>query len=155
MYRCLDALGVEQTVYCAMRDASRTGKNRFDGERTDFICHPIVKPVHHYLYHVKIRTTYKDLLQSVVPAEYNLCHASTLFSDGAIAYRLNREYGLPYMVAVRNTDVNDFLRLAPHTWRYGKRILLAASRIIFITPAIRQSFCSHPYIKRFLGGGVK
>ena len=41
---------------------------------------------------------------------FNLIHAHTLFSEGYIAYKLHQETGIPYMVAVRNTDLNFFFK---------------------------------------------
>ena len=43
--------------------------------------------------------------------EYSLIHAHSLFSNGYIAMRIKQDYGIPYIVAVRNTDVNTFLSI--------------------------------------------
>ena len=40
------------------------------------------------------------------PTGYSLTHATTLLTDGGLAYRFYKQYGIPYIVAVRNTDVN-------------------------------------------------
>ncbi len=45
--------------------------------------------------------------------EIDLIHAYTLFTDGNCAMELSKKYGIPYVVAVRNTDVNDFFKKFP------------------------------------------
>lgn len=35
-----------------------------------------------------------------------MVYAATLFSEGAVAYRLYKNYSIPYVIAVRATDVN-------------------------------------------------
>ncbi|MBD5357296.1 MAG: glycosyltransferase family 4 protein [Bacteroides sp.] len=64
----------------------------------------------------------------------DLVHAHTLFSDGAIAYRAFQKYHIPYIVAIRNTDINVFFKYFFHLRRLGKQILKNASRIILISP---------------------
>ena len=71
-------------------------------------------------------------------AEYDLIHAYTLFTDGNCARRLSKRYGIPYVVAVRNTDVNDFFRLMPHLRRRGVKNMLQASAVFFLSEAYRK-----------------
>ena len=71
-------------------------------------------------------------------AEYDLIHAYTLFTDGNCARELSKKYGIPYVVAVRNTDVNDFFRLMPHLRRRGIKTMLQASAVFFLSEAYRK-----------------
>ena len=105
------------------------GKNRFEGERTRFVFRPILKGRHRVLYHQKVRTVYEDLIRSVKDLNFDLAHATTLFSDGPIAYRLWQERTVPYVVTVRNTDINDFLAMAPWAWPIGMKVLKHAQKI--------------------------
>ena len=150
LYRRLDALGVEQTVYAYYRGGDAEGKNRFEGERTRFVFRPILKGRHRVLYHQKIHAVYKDLMGIVTDVDYDLSHATTLFSDGPIAYRLWQERSVPYVVTVRNTDINQFLVVAPWAWSMGLKVLRHAQRIIFISKAPMEKFCCHPVIKSVL-----
>ena len=151
LYRELDSQGVEQTIYTYYRDPSLEGKNRFDGKATAFVYRPILHTYHRVLYHKKIRDVYGDLRQQVdIAGNFDLIHATTLFSDGAVALRAFKEYGVPYVVSVRNTDINEFLGYAPHTWRTGAEVLRHAGRIVFISEALKDKFCRHPMIRRLL-----
>lgn len=70
----------------------------------------------------------------------DIIHAHTLFSDGSLAYRYNRKYGSPYLVAVRASDVDVFLKYKPWLKALGKQILEHASYIIFISPSLKRKF---------------
>ena len=92
------------------------------------------------LFPYKIRCKYRQLMQKVDTAKIDLVVASTLFSDGAVAYRLWRERGIPYVVAVRGTDVNLYLRLMPQLYHLGRQIIANARKVVFISPVQRRQF---------------
>ena len=61
-----------------------------------------------YIFHIKHTKVLKDIKRKIDLEKYDIIHAHSLFSNGYIAYKLNQEYNIPYIVAVRNTDVNIF-----------------------------------------------
>ena len=67
--------------------------------------------------------------------DVSVIHAHHLFTAGGVAYELKRLYGIPFITAVRNTDINWFFRYAFHLRRFGIDILREASKIVFISPA--------------------
>ena len=88
----------------------------------------------------KIRCKYRQLTQKADIEYTDLIVASTLFSDGAVAYRLWRERRIPYVVVVRGTDVNLYLRRMPHLYRIGRQIVNNARKVIFVSPVQRRQF---------------
>lgn len=76
-------------------------------------------------------------------------HAHTLFSDGALAYEIHRKSGTPYIVTVRNTDVNIFWKYFPHLHSYGRRIAQSASAITFIGPTYRNRMVKFLFPKTY------
>lgn len=150
LYEQLDKLGVEQTIYTYFRDQELVDKNRFSASHTNFEYRQILKLYHRGLYHLKVRTVYHDLTERIDVHSYDLVHAVTLFSDGGVAYRIYKELGIPYVVAVRNTDINTFLSVAPHTWSMGVRILKNARKIVFISRALIEKFSRHRLIRYLL-----
>ncbi len=150
LYKRLDELNVEQTIFTYYRGTGKEEKNQFEALHTSFIYKGILRIWHRLFYHLKIRKVYSELKKEIIPLDYDLIHATTLFSDGAIAYQLHKEFNLPYIVTVRNTDVNTFLGIAPHTWLMGLKILRNAQRIIFISKALQGKFCKHIAIRRIL-----
>lgn len=71
-------------------------------------------------------------------ADFDLIHAYSLFGDGNCARNLARKYGIPYVVAVRNTDVNTQLRLRPNLRRLGVQIMLDAAAVFFLSEPYRK-----------------
>ena len=88
----------------------------------------------------KIRCKYQQLIQKADIEHTDLIVASTLFSDGAVALRLWRERRIPYVVVVRGTDVNLYLRHMPHLYCIGREIVKNARKVIFVSPVQRRQF---------------
>ena len=86
----------------------------------------------------KQRKIQKALESEVAVGEFDLIHAYTLFTDGNCAYKLSKKYGVNYVVAIRNTDVNDFFRWRPHLIKRGIRIMRNAKAIFFLSESYRQ-----------------
>jgi len=87
-------------------------------------------------------STYADVYERLTGdlAEFgpDLVHAHTLFSNGVLAYWAWKQFGVPYVVAVRSTDIWHFLHLAPHLIPLGVRILRHAHRVVFLSAASRS-----------------
>ena len=66
---------------------------------------------------------------------FDVIHAHTVFSGGYAAMQLSKRYGIPYVVAVRSTDVNEFFRYMVHLRQVGVEVLKNASKIIFLSPS--------------------
>jgi len=145
LYKELDKLGVEQVVYAYPMDRSRAENNRFESLNTVFISADVLRSYHRFLFHKKIRDLVADVCRRVDMSTIDCVHATTLFSDGGVAYALHKKYGIPYVVAVRNTDVNEYMVLAPHTWLLGRKVIANANKLVFISPSIYKHFCE----KRF------
>ena len=62
--------------------------------------------------------------------KFDIIHAPSLFSDGGLALKAHKEYGIPYVVAVRNTDINTFMKYLKHTYHTGREIALKAKKIL-------------------------
>ena len=148
--KAIDGIGVSQTVYCPVRDESLLGNNRFEGKNIVFIYSFCIKTWYRLVYHYKLGRLYNDLRQKVELEKYDVIHAATLFSDGGLAYKAHVEYGTRYIVAVRNTDYNDFIRLLPHTYPMGRKVLQSAERIVFISAGIKRQFENSRFVKPIL-----
>ncbi|MBO4901532.1 MAG: glycosyltransferase family 4 protein [Lachnospiraceae bacterium] len=76
-------------------------------------------------------------------SSFDLIHAYTLMTDGNLAQHLSEEYGIPYVVAVRDTDVNEFFRLKPYLIPRGIRIMENASKIFFLSETYKEKVFSY------------
>jgi glycosyltransferase involved in cell wall biosynthesis len=143
LYRELDHAGVKQVVFSPVRKHTPEN-NIFEGENTTFIYAHILKRVHRLFFFHKVERTVREIEKKVDLSKISCCHATTLFSDGMVAMELNRRYGIPYVVAVRNCDVNAFLRYMPHLWWVHRAVLESAGKVVFIAPALQQRLLKHP-----------
>lgn len=150
LFQNLAEQGIRQTVYCPVRSQEQIGQNGISEEDIKVIYDYVVKPYHRYIYHLKRAIIFQSLHDKVNLKTVDIVHAATLFTDGGQAYMINRKYNIPYVVAVRNTDVNGFLNLLPHTWPAGKKILRNAQRVFFISKALMDKFSNHKAIQPIL-----
>ncbi|AWO01180.1 hypothetical protein DLD77_05480 [Chitinophaga alhagiae] len=131
--------GHYQIVYVPVRTAYEVGLYQNSTlENTVYHYAHILKKYHRLLFHLKIRTVLKDLASRTDPSAVDIVHAHFLFSDGAVALRLKQQYGKPYIVAVRNTDINIFFRYMKHLKGLAYKILREAKQIIFLSPSYQE-----------------
>ena len=91
-----------------------------------------------YLFFSKQRKSIKGVIDNYDISKIDIIHAHTLFSTGYSAYVIHKKYGVPYIVAVRNTDVNLFFEKLSLFRTIGTRIMMKASNIIFLSSAYKK-----------------
>jgi glycosyltransferase involved in cell wall biosynthesis len=134
----LEDFEIEQTVYVPVRTKEEIGKYKNENLRlVNYIYSYILRPYHRILFQLKINTVYKDLINHIEVSKINKIHAHCLFSNGAVALKLKKEKGIPYIVAVRNTDINIFYKYMRHLRKLGLEILKEADKVILITPSYK------------------
>lgn len=126
--------GIENTVYVPLKK----GEAHPAGEPQNVVFSNCFTQIDRVMFFSKQRKMLRDLEQMEL-SSFALSHAHTVFSGGYAAYRLYQKYGLPYIVAVRNTDVNVFFRYMVHLRKTGVEILRNAKKIIFLSPAYREN----------------
>lgn len=94
------------------------------------------------LYFRKQNHIYRNICEKVPLATVDGIHAHTLFSAGYAAYRIHKRTGIPYTVAVRNTDVNLFFKYMIHLREIGRQIMKSAEKIVFISPSYKKIVCN-------------
>jgi len=72
--------------------------------------------------------------------EPDIIHAHTLFSDGALANYYYETHGIPFLVALRSTDFEYFLKYKPWLKKHGQKIVDNAKYIVFISPSLKRRF---------------
>src|SRR5665648_1101837 len=91
-----------------------------------------------FIFHLKHTKILKDITKKYDIENYSLIHAHSLFSNGYIAMKLKKDFNIPYIVAVRNTDANIFFRKMIHLRRIGVQILKNADHVIFLSKPYRD-----------------
>lgn len=94
--------------------------------------------IERFFFHIKQLRIYGNFKKQYSLKNYDIIHAHSLFSNGYIANSIFKKYNIPFIVAVRSTDINIFFKRMIHLRKIGIEILNNASKIIFL---------SHPYKK--------
>lgn len=102
-----------------------------------------VRQVYHkwdrYFFHAKHGKALNDFMVYLEEKTPDIIHAHTLFSNGYIAYKAYQKKKIPYLVAVRGTDINIFFKYMVHLRKLGLDILLHASKIVFLSPTLKKN----------------
>lgn len=151
----LDDKNIEQVMYVPYNSSEIKDKRVLNNNRNiEYIfSHPFNK-IDRLLYYTKIQKIYKDVNLKVDLKKISIVHAHFLFSNGGPAYKLKKEFGIDYIVAVRNTDVNYFFKYGLHVRNYGIKILREAKYIIFISPSYKKYVLDN-YIPEYLKEIIK
>lgn len=96
------------------------------------------KKWHRVCFTYKQHKIFKSANEKLNCNDFDCIHAYTLFTDGNCAMKLSKKYGKPYVVAIRNTDVNDFFKKMIHLRSRGIKIMRNASAIFFLSKAYRE-----------------
>ncbi len=108
-------------------------------ENINPILSPIKNNIDRFMYFNKIRKYSDDLEMKTEIKKYEIIHAHSLFTDGGVAYIINKRYGIPYIVSVRITDINIFMKYFLHLKLFMEMILSNASQVVFLNPSLQKS----------------
>lgn len=99
-----------------------------------------------YIFHIKHSKIAKNIVDKFDFNDYDCLHAHSLFSNGYIAMKMKKRYGIPYIVAVRDTDLNTFFRKMIHLRGLGNKILMEAESIVFLSKPYKD-YLIERYVK--------
>lgn len=144
LIKSLDELGIRQIVFVPLNpnNKDRVGnyKIKFKVEGSEIIYSTKLKQYHRYFFNKKISAIKEELIKQVDINKIDLVHAGLFCTDGAVAFELSKIYKIPYLVTVRNTDVNVYYKRMLWKRRYFNSILSNSKKIIFISPGYKKSF---------------
>ena len=96
-------------------------------------------------FHYRYEKVYRRALSRYAGQLFDLLHAHSLFSNGYVAWKLSQQMKRPFIVAVRDTDINVFFAKMPHLRALGRAILRDAARVVFLSPVYRDE-ALRPYL---------
>lgn len=79
----------------------------------------------------------KSLLKALNPKDYDLVHAYMIYTQGTIAYILNKKFKIPYIVNIRKTDIY-YMRNRIYLKGFAIKILLRAEKIVALSPSYAE-----------------
>lgn len=131
----LNAFGVESCVYVPVYDA-KGAEIETPGARV--ILSECFKRRDRYVFDYKQHKILTNLKRQIDIKEFDCIHAYTLFTDGNAARVLSKEHQIPYVVAVRSTDVHAFFKKAVYLRSRGVNILRDAAKVFFLSESYRK-----------------
>lgn len=143
LIRELDKLGLSQIIYNPIKEKKRIGENEINLSVEDseiIYSHILNKTTDRVFFGKKIKKIVKDIESRVDLSKIKLIHAHTWYSDGGVAYLLSKKYNIPYIIAVRSTDLKIHYKYLIHKRKFGYNILKEASHIILIGEYQRAFF---------------
>ena len=104
-------------------------------------------------FHYKQAKIQKSLECEIDIKSFDCIHAYTVFTDGNTAMTMSQRYGIPYVVAVRNTDINTFFKYMVHLRHRGMSILTNARAVFFLSDEYKKQIlgmCTSPAQREML-----
>jgi glycosyltransferase involved in cell wall biosynthesis len=142
----LAEVGTKQIVLVPVRSRNEIGAyDIVDNPMIRVIYAHILNKSHRLFYFTKIKRVFRFIIENSLVDGIDVVHAHFLFSDGGVAYRLNRKFGIPYITAVRNTDINVFWKYLVYLRNYGRKIASSSNKLIFLSPAYANAPKWKPY----------
>lgn len=80
---------------------------------------------------------------------FDLIHSYTLFTDGNVAKELYKKYNIPYVAAIRNTDVNVFFARMLHLRKRGIKIMEDSKKIFFLSKSYEDQVFNQYVPKKY------
>jgi glycosyltransferase involved in cell wall biosynthesis len=136
------ALGDEITVYVPA-PIGFDPKGRDLGAYADLDCNH--NRLDRFFAPIKQFKTLRGALRLYAQERFDLSHAHSLVTNGGLALKFKERFGIPYVVAVRDADVNVILKRMPWLRPSARRILSEASRVVFLSETYRDSALA-PYL---------
>src|SRR5690606_21930327 len=100
----------------------------------------INKHLDRIFYKNKISKITLDIEEKIGLSGIDLVHAHTWYSDGGVALMLYKKFKIPFIVAIRSTDLNFFYKYYLHLRGWGNEILTNCTKVIFISACYKKSF---------------
>jgi len=139
LFENLELLGAENYVYVPIN----INKIFKDTQRENIIISKCFSNIDRFLFFTKQKKMFRDVTQKLEINKFDVIHSHTLFSGGYLAYQLNKKYNIPYIVSIRNTDLNTFFKYMIHLRSTGINILRNAASVVFLSPVYRERLINH------------
>lgn len=128
----LELRGIKSTVYVPVSECTETIP------KANVIISKCFRRMDRVCFGYKQNKIIRDITQMIEIGQYDLLHAHTLFTDGNCAYKLNQKYNIPYVVAIRNTDINYFFKYRFWLRKRGIDIIKNAYAVIILSESYER-----------------
>lgn len=134
MIQHLDDLGINNQVYVPTYDVNKS----VIVPNGNVCVSECFKKFDRVFFDYKQKKIIDDIQLKLDIRSFDCIHAYTLFTDGNCAYELSKKYHKPFVVAIRNTDVNTFFKYVPWLRSRGIDIMKNAAAVFFLSSTYKE-----------------
>lgn len=140
---------LSQHIFIPIDDKENQGKLQIAEKNLFFYYVKCFSSLHTKIWPWKQFRIWKALRQHINLKQIDVVHAHTLVVNGSIAWLVHLFYGKPYVVTVRNTDINTFIAKIPGFKYLLKPILNQATEIAFLSPVFWENHFYQHYGEKY------
>lgn len=129
---------IHQTVYIPINKRDKINRDYFESKNILYVISKAFSNLERYFWPLKMISIYKDFNKKIKNNKITITHAHSLISNGIISFSLFKKKGIPYIVTVRNTDINIFMKKSIFFRKIGFKILDSATSIMVLSPAYKN-----------------
>jgi len=129
---------IHQTVYIPINKKDKITWNYCESINILYIISKAFSNLERYFWPLKMLSIYKDFNKKTKNHKITITHAHSLISNGIISFFLYKKRAIPYIVTVRNTDINIFMKKSVFFRKIGYEILDNAESIMVLSPAYKN-----------------
>lgn len=129
---------IHQTVYIPINKKDKITWNYCESINILYIISKAFSNLERYFWPLKMLSIYMDFNKKTKNDKITITHAHSLISNGIISFFLYKKRAIPYIVTVRNTDINIFMKKSVFFRKIGYKILDNAESIMVLSPAYKN-----------------
>ncbi|WP_257184009.1 glycosyltransferase family 4 protein [Staphylococcus hominis] len=117
---------IENIIFCPLKKKVDFKSNGYK------VFSPVnIKKYHSILSRVRRKKSFNYVIKNNLLDSINIMHAHTLTNDGILANKIYIKYKIPFILTIRNTDVNFSLKYKKHVKKEYKDTIENAALLIF------------------------
>jgi glycosyltransferase involved in cell wall biosynthesis len=134
LVRALSSEDIDQVVYLQKRDLDRY--TVLDGINNVTVVQSFqYKNWMKFFFKWRVHSIVSDIEKSVEISQISMTVSYFLFSDGSVANEIFKKFNIPFVVAIRNSDINHYFKYRFWLKKYAKEVMSNASVITFPAPS--------------------
>ncbi len=148
MYEAFIKTGIRLRVYSPV-PYHKVGRAKEVGEYVDVVeCYNYIE---RYLFFLKQWKAIRQAKRLYNLSSVQLIHAHSMCTNGYVAYKLSQMNNIPYIITVRNGDLNSIYKKAIILRPVFNRVIRKSSKVIFLSEPYRDDVinkCVPQYMKK-------
>lgn len=134
LFSKLEELGVSNFIY-----VPRYHQDSEDDEKHLYVINKRFSKLSKLFYWGEQKYIFHDIEKRIPLSDVNFIHVHRILYGGYVALQLKKKYGIPYIVAIRNSDLYGRGRNMSIYKKHCLEIMLNAEKVIFLSNAYKEN----------------